>query len=343
MRILGKSKTLSLKSQLKKLVTGLTVPQEYCCLELENFQHPLSVFLTLRNQDFRMEVTQSHLFLGYKPLIIGLPFAINGQDYKTIKEQPQICLSFGQVKFETNAGWHDFPTNQTSVARLVLRKVGEKTMNEQAVLLYEGDYGAHSFLNSIKQFVNRQRGKLQKQLPNNINLPGNLLDRVRIAYAVPRVISIITVSDGSLINMFPTDLHGPVGDEGYISSLRIGGMANDQVEKYKRIVISEVEASSYKETYALGKNHMAMLQEEKRFSLHQERSEVFIFPLPGSVVRYRELKQIDSSDHGIHRIHLYEVVHRKVMRQNITTLGHIHQYYAQWRQDHSIPTNILFR
>lgn len=334
---------MPLKSQLKKLVTGLTFPQEYCCLELEKLQHPLWVFLTLKNQNFLMEVTKSHLFLGYKPLIIGLSCTLNGQDHNVLKDQDQICLSLGENKFEANRTWHDFPTNQTSVARLVLRKTGERALNDQAILFYEGEYGEHSFLNLLQQFVNRQREKLQKRLPNNVSLPGNLVDQVRIAYAIPRIISIITVSDGSLINMFPTDLHGPVGDRGYVGSLRIGGMANDQVENYKRIVLSVVEASSYKQTYSLGKNHMAKLREEERFSIHHERSDVFNFPLPAIVVRYLELKLIESLDHGIHRIHLYEVVHQKEVRQNMTALAHIHQYYAQWRIDQGLQTPLFFR
>ncbi|MBA4058706.1 MAG: hypothetical protein C0490_28575, partial [Marivirga sp.] len=72
------------KNQIKKILTGLTVPQEYCCLELENLQDRLNVFLTLKNQHFPVEVSQSHLFLGYKPLVVGLSFSMNSGEYKEL-------------------------------------------------------------------------------------------------------------------------------------------------------------------------------------------------------------------------------------------------------------------
>ena len=334
---------MSLRSQLKKVVTGLTVPQEYCCLEREGLQQPLSMSITLKDQSFQRDVTESHLFLGYKPLIIGLTFSENNQDYLLVKEQTQICLSFHQHQFEGNDVWRDFPTDQKSVARLILRKIGEKVLNNQVLLLYEGEYGEHTFLKSWHQFINRQREKMRRSIPGNISLPGNLLDQVRIAYAIPRLISIITVSDGSLLNMFPTDLHGPMGNTGYVGSLRIGGKANDQVEKYKRIVIAEVEVSSYKLTYTLGKNHMVDLRHEELFSLHHQHSKVFNFPLPAAVMFYRELKQIHALDHGIHRIHFYEVVNHEIVQKSSSTLAHIHQYYAQWRLDSGLITHLLYR
>lgn len=144
------------------------------------------------------------------------------------------------------------------------------------------------------------------------------------------------------MNMFPTDLHGVSGQRGYLSSLRIGGMAGGQVEKYKQIVISEVDLSFYKVSYALGKNHMANLKDEKFFTLYHERSGLFDCPLPSFALKYREMKVTDSFDHGIHRIYLYEIMNEKsVQRSN--TLAHIHQYYAQWRIDQGIPTELFFR
>jgi len=333
---------LLLKSRFKKFVTGLTVPQEYCCLGLEDFENPLSVFLTVRGSDFSVEVTESHLFLGYKPLIIALSLVKDSPEYLALKDQSQVCLSFGKDLFKKDKTWRGFLTDRTALARLLLRKVGVKVLDERIILFFEGEVGDHAFLNHFHQFANRQRRKLLKDSPNNVALPGNLVDQVRIAYAVPRLISIVTISDGILMNMFPTDLHGTSGQKGYASSLRIGGMASTQLEKYKRIVISEVDLQSYKESYTLGKNHMAGLKDEKLFPLHRERSGFFDFPLPSFVLRYREMNVTDSFDHGIHRIYLYEVVNQKSVQQS-NTLAHIHQYYAQWRKDQGIPTRLFFR
>ncbi len=262
-------------------------------------------------------------------MIIGLTFSVDDKNFEMIKKQSEVTLRF---------------LNQENLlARLSLLKISEKKLGNEVVLFFEGKHGIHSFLNPIHQWLNRQRERWWKQLPNNINLPGNLFEQVRIAYSVPRVISIVSVSDGPLMNMFPTDLHGPLGKKFYASSLRKDGLASEQVEKYHRIVISEVDVSFYKQAYSLGKNHMKELTGENRFFLHTENSKAFNFPLPKEIIRYRELKQIDFLDHGIHRIHLFEVLHEQTVAQGKSTLTHIHQYYAQWRLDQGIQTHLFLR
>ena len=52
MCILGKLKSLVIKRPDQKFLTGLTVPQEYCCLELEQMAEPLKVILTTKGNAF---------------------------------------------------------------------------------------------------------------------------------------------------------------------------------------------------------------------------------------------------------------------------------------------------
>jgi flavin reductase (DIM6/NTAB) family NADH-FMN oxidoreductase RutF len=320
-----------LRNQIKKFLTGLTIPQEYVCLNSKELQYPLSVFLSVDKG--KLDVTASHLFLGYKPLILALPFKVNDQSYQVVKNLNQLSLDFENPE----------AIKPTRLAQLVLKRIGEKVFEKDGILFYEGTLGEHRFMYFIHQWTAQQREKFRKQNSNNVGLPGNLVEQVRIAYSVPRRISIVTVSDGNLMNMFPTDLHGPVGEKFYAGSLRLGGLANDQIEKSKRIVISEVEPSFYKHAYSFGKNHMRELQKESEFPLHSIRSRNFNFPLPVAVTSYRELKRIDSFDVGIHRVHLYEVIHQQTIQDNKPSLTHIHQYYAQWRLDHGLETNMLLR
>jgi hypothetical protein len=331
----------ALKRRLRKLITGLSVPQEYCCLEIEKMRHGLSVFMTCRHDDDCHDVTDLHLLLGYKPLIVGLPFEENSTE--KFRDLDQICLSLLVGNFKKDMRWHGFPSDSNSVARLILKKIGIRTLNSQSIIFYQGEYASHKFLNSSHQLTNFCLEKLKVRSPNNIGLPGNLHNQVRVGYAVPRRISIVTTSDGELMNMFPTDLHGPVGTNGYAGSLRIGGEASNQVEKYRKIVLSDVEVASYKQTYDLGKNHMQQLRTPQNFSVHAERSKSFGFPLPRSVIRYYELDAVDAVDFGIHRIHLYRIINRCTTKDETGSLGHIHQYYAQWRIDRGLDTELLYR
>jgi hypothetical protein len=333
-------KPLFLKRQIRKLLTGLSVPQEYCCLELEQMAEPLKVILSTKGNAFTKDVTDSHLFLGYKPLIIG--FYWSEHDGRFLMDD-DVCLSFVQRNFNSNSSWNGFQTDSAAVAKLTLKKKIETEVNGRHVCLYEGCNGVHSFLSPLHQAANNVLEKFRNRPAGNISLNGNLFDQVRIAYSIPRKICIITVSDGSLINMFPTDLHGPIDKSFYAGSLRIGGRANEQVESLTKVVISDIDASAYKQTYTLGKNHMNDLQNKDGFTLHQKRSSTFNFPLPASALRYRELTRINSCDHGIHRIHFYQIVNDEVLSNSSSTLAHIQQYYAQWRIDRGLETKLYFR
>ncbi len=332
-----------IKGGLKKIFTGLSVPQEYLCLQSDNLIFPIRVFVTTPLVILGLEVTNTHIFLGYKPVVIALndelaltgPIDLSGED--------EICLHFGTGPFETNTQWMDYPADSKSVARLVCRKADTKQIGESIVYFFKGVHGEHAFISPFHQWLNRQVERVKIRKEGNIDLSGNLYDQVRIAYSVPREISIVTVSNGKQINMFPTDLHGAITEEYYCGSLRMGGEVNRQIEAHVKIVISSVHSHWYREAYALGKNHMRGLRTTSDFALHNDFSQNFGLPLPAGVVKYRELKRMDSIDFGIHRIHVYSTYSLRTLIPDALPLSHIHHYYMQWRIDQGLQTNYLLR
>lgn len=325
----------------KKIITGLGIPQQYVCVALEELSSPLAVTLTFSGADHTLDVTQRHLFVGYKPLIIAITLPLQ-EPQQIFDRADTICLNFHQHPFTANNRWEGFVTDSKAVARLELKRIYEKVLGDDRVLFYEGVQGRHSFINFWHQFVNRQRERIRPNPVGNVNLPGNLHDMVRIAYAVPRIIPLITLCEGEKMNMFPTDLHGPVSPKFYISSLRLNGKANSQVDRLKKLALSYMDVQAFKDVYALGKNHMQELRERTLFNCASRVSKTYEIPLPREVIRYRELSQTGSFDAGIHRIHFYEQVYEEKLKEGLT-LAHIHQYYAQWRLDHGMPTHMLLR
>lgn len=328
-----------IKDDLKRILTGISIPQEYVCVPSNDLMFPMRVYLTSVRLTEGLEVTKTHLFLGYKPLVI----ALNHEQGRVGSYENEICLHFGIEPFEANTRWQDYSADSRSVARLVCRKTAIKHLDKNVLYLFEGVHGGHALIRPFHQWINRQIEKTRVRREGNIDLPGNLYDQVRIAYSIPRKISIVTVSNGQLINMFPTDLHGAIGETFYCGSLRVGGEVNRLIEEYDKIVISDINCDWYRQAYALGKNHMKGLQPIRDFPVYDDTSEKFGLPLPEGVVKYRELKRIDSIDLGIHRIHFYSTVsiHSAVPQAN--TLAHIHQYYLQWRKDHGLQTSYLLR
>ncbi len=179
--------------------------------------------------------------------------------------------------------------------------------------------------------------------PGNVYLHDNLYRQVQIAYSIPRVISLITVSDGKLFNLFPTDLHGAVNEQYYISSLRHEGKACKQVEASGRVVISQVHCDAYRTVYALGKNHVQELRTKDDLPFGDINSSVFQLPLPQSVLSYRELELVQSFEHGIHKVLLYKIVSMQSFSHERATLAHIHNVYATWRHNKGLEGNYLLR
>lgn len=283
-----------------------------------------------------MAVTAEPLFIGYKPVIFALPGHSNSS------HAAEYCLNFVHTNFHSNATWKDFPTDKASVARMIVSSLQLEFKSLPALRLLKGEFGQHVFINSFHRTTNLLREITSKTNPGNVDLPGNLHDMVRIAYAIPRIIALVCIFDGFKMNLFPTDLHGQIDENFYISSLRIGGKAQQQVQDIQKIVLCEIESDAFHEAYQLGKNHMKDLSVLSDFVLSSTVSEKFGFPLPNATLRYCELNVLEFVGVGIHRIFLYKIENRVNLRPG-SALSHVHQYYAEWRKRNGMRTDLLLR
>ena len=331
---------MDLKALVKRKLFGYTLPHEYLCLSSYPLPSPLRVFLTGDQSVRFLEITDQQILLGYKPLVIGILFSREDADWFLRSE---ICLSFQMCDFEPATSWKAFSTDVTHAAVLIGKKVAEKELGNKILGIFTGAAGQHFFLSSFNQRINRVRESFKALKKGNVYLPGNLYEQVKVAYSVPREISIITVGTDGRYNMFPTDLHGPVNDDFYVSSLRKDGKACQQVNEIGRLCISSVDANWSRKAYGLGKNHMKDLSDLSGIELHEKRSEKLNLPLPSAVISYRELEVIDSFDEGIHRIFFYKVVHQQTFTLERSALRHIHRYYAQWRESQGLKTEYTIR
>jgi hypothetical protein len=322
---------------VKKILTklnGLHYPQEYLCFAKESFQQPLHAYLADGNKVIK-DITHSHLFTGYSPLIFTLYFPAGNN-----RELPaNIEIVFSQQSLQPN----DILAKKEAIARLSLKMIRQQSVADTRIVYYEGVKGEHRFLSSFHQYILELYNRGYNKKPGNVFLHDNLYKQVQIAYSLPRVISLITVSDGKLYNLFPTDLHGPVNEQYYVSSLRHEGKACKQVEAAGRIVISQIHCDAYKTAYSLGKNHIRDLKTKDNFPFDDSCSSIFQLPLPKSVLYCRELELIESFKHGIHQLLLFKIVSMQAVSNEPATLAHIHNCYATWRYNKGLAGNYLLR
>ena len=309
--------------------SGLYYPQEYLCFAKGSFYQPLHVYL-VDNTHIIKDITNQHLFVGYCPLV----FAFQGSDLP-----PVLKLIFSHQLLIPNELYDE----KDALAILELQQIKKQAAGESYIFYYEGTRGSHDFISRFHQFINRLNNDWYNKKPGNVFLYNNLYKQVQIAYAVPRMISLITVGDNGLFNLFPTDLHGQVGEEYYIISLRVGGKACEQVEMAGKLVLSQVHAEAYKMVYGLGKNHMQELKPIQNFPFTNSLSEQFQWPLPEHTLLYRELELANSFIHGIHKILLFRITQIHQLEDESDTLVHIHNSYATWRFENGLAGNYLLR
>ena len=318
----------AVKKILDKL-NGLHYRQEYLCLARESFQQPLHAYIVNDNHIIK-DITNEHLFIGYCPLV----FVLTG-----ISLAENIHVIFSQQLLQPNVKF----VQKDAIAFLQLKKTRQQQAGEHSISYYEGSNGKHHFQPAFHQWISSINNRLYNKKPGNVFLHDNLYKQVQIAYAIPRNISLITVGDDRLFNLFPTDLHGQCTADHYIISLRTGGKAAAQVEAAGKLVISQVNVSTYKAAYALGKNHMQELKPVDKFTFSNLLSVSFQWPLPQDIFSYKELILEDSFVHGIHTIFLFKTASPQQIKPATATLAHIHNCYASWRHKNGLPGNYLLR
>jgi hypothetical protein len=327
-------KNMQLLQKIFNKLNGLYYRQEYLCLAKESLPDRLHMYLVAETKVIK-DITNHHLFIGYSPLV----FAFFPGPEMVLSQIDNVKIVFAQRDLDPV----EILDKRDVLASIYLRKVPIQFAGCHEVYFYEGTSASHRLLNSFHQFVVQLGNDLYNNKPGNVFLRGNLYKQVQLAYAIPRTISLISVRQNDLFNLFPTDLHGPIADGHYIISLRRGGKAGQQVETVKKILVSEVLLSSYKFVYSLGKNHMQELKDKSQFLFGDKFSATFQLPLPQFASYYRELELLDSVDHGIHRFFLFRIIHQCRIQAAAQTLAHVHNVYASWRRNKGLSGNYLLR
>jgi hypothetical protein len=311
-------------------LNGIRYRQEYLCIPLGQHAHPLYAFLVSDNIAIK-DITTLYSMVGICPLIFALP----ALDELDLDVQDKINIVYSAIPLKIGSAI----LTKNSVAELCLKRIKIQRIGQYSIYYFEGERGRHNFLSFFNQFVIRLNNRLYNKKKGNIFLEGNLYTQIQIVYSIPQVISLITVGSDNLYNVFPTDQHGQITDEHYVITLRHAGKACKQVEATKRIVLSNIEASYYKEVYSFGKNHMQPPKEKSNFDFSETQSQILNLPLPRCTIEYRELELQDFFIHGIHKVLLFKILSHQTVSDKNTTLACINNVYATWRYKNNLPNN----
>lgn len=320
---------MKLLQKILNKLNGLHYSQEYLCFANNTMPHQLHAYLVL-DQNIIQDITHDHLFVGYCPLVFvfvssGLPASI------------QVALSNQLLQPNEKLNAKD------ALATLQLALIKKQQHEGCSFFYYEGIKGSHKFQSTFQKYIGKIYNDRYNQKPGNVFLHDNLYKQVQVAYAIPRLISLITAGGNDLFNLFPTDLHGQADESHYIISLRTGGKACQQVMLEGKLLLCQMQSEAYKTVYSLGKNHMQELKTINNFPFTGLLSEKFRLPLPQMAISYNELELIESFVHGIHTIMLFKIFNHRQLQPGANALVHIHNSYATWRCKNDLKGNYLMR
>jgi len=190
---------------LDKILFGTTLPQEYICVAEEKLTHQVRFYLN--DEETFFDLTDSHLFIGYNPLIIAISSEKNSSSIDLLQNKDLVKIVFGESKDKI-------------IAKLILRKINTLEIDEVKLFLFEGVKGSHRFLSKFHIVTNSLKYKLTAKRKINIYLKGDLYEQVKIAYSIPRKISLVSLGNNNMFNIFPTDINGRIGKQNFVISLR---------------------------------------------------------------------------------------------------------------------------
>lgn len=307
-----------LKRKIREFFSGVGIAKEYPCVDQRQFEGEVNVYLQYNGH--RSDITHTHLFLGYKPLIAGIwfPLDIHAEEVK--------------IDFVHRSG--------KTLANLRLKRFTSIQIDHNWLVIFTGLQANVYFLPLMNRVATNLLRRFRKRLQGNVEMEGNEYQQVQAMYSLPRKISVISLGEDGLYNMFPTDLHGNAGENFYVDSLRKAGKACQQVLDLKRIVKADIDIAAMNDAFAMGKNHMRDRAPQNNLPV-EGTSERYRLPLPKGVVAYKELLLHHHIEIGIHRLLIFKVENEKVVHSSKPVLACTNGHYIQWRIDHSLPANYM--
>jgi hypothetical protein len=316
-------KIMKIVSRILARAARLPFSQEYLCLEDRAFDGRLHAY-ELRGGRVAADVTGTHLFVGYSPLLLAFPAAGDAPAERT--------LIFSAKELDPGAE----PPRGAVVASLQLRL---RPSGDAAYALYEGVGARHRMLSSWKQWWIDAHNRHCKKGPGNVFLPGNGYRQVQVAYALPRPVCLVTVEGPGGINVFPTDLHGALPGGQYLVSLRHAGKACAQVLAAGGLLLAHMAPERAGFVYGLGKNHMQEPGHPARFPVDGSFEGL---PVPEGAVHVQRLQLESSALAGIHRILRFRCTADE-KRGGGGGLAHVHAAYGSWLQKRGFEGNYFPR
>lgn len=299
-----------LRRLANRLIRVTGYPQEYLCLEAAALRDRFQWTVNGAAID-----PQAILFLGYRPLVLGVP-----------------------AEVAPGVGWLKLEQEGNAITAIQLKELPEKQW--PGIRLFTGSKSWQRFLPPMLEQLDRLRQALKARRTGNVTQSMTEYDQLRMAYAQPREIHLAVVGSPDRCNIFPTDLHGALGDDGYIISLRHANAVCAQLRERGELLLCRMALDTYKDVYRLGARHNAGWENASRISSTTSHFEGHA--VPDGTRSAMLLKLRDDLDIGIHRLHRF-VAKERAHFSDGPVLAHAHAAPLGWMKRRGLAPPALLR
>lgn len=163
------------------------------------------------------------------------------------------------------------------------------------------------------------------------------LRALNVFYMMPRPVYLISTVHEDASNIFPMDLVGPLGGDGFLLALRQTSPAVELMRGSGRIVAAGAPAALKPAVYALGAHHAKRSIDWRALPFAAEPSPEFKIPTLRGALGLRELRVIATKPVDSHMVFVTSVATEAAAAADAPQLCHVSDMYAHWRAREGRP------
>jgi hypothetical protein len=306
---------------IKRLVLGPSVFPHQCTVGLRAPQSEVSVWL--HGMGAPHDVTFTNVIAGTQPLVVGIGIDMG--------ESPSVTHHRLALVFrEQNA-------DERVLGEIELKWVDSVSAGSAQLHLFRVLHSANYCLPKPRQWARYLYHGYQKwhsgirSTASDIRISHRDLHSLFTCYICPRPVSLVSVMEKGVGNIFPMDLIGGFADGYFSLALHANSGPGPLMENSRRIALSDIPIEQIPLAYELGKNHNKISADWRRMAFATTTSPSFRLPVPQFSLRVREMQIETVRNMGSHKLFLARTIADQQWSDGLQP-HFIHGFYQSWRQ-----------
>jgi flavin reductase (DIM6/NTAB) family NADH-FMN oxidoreductase RutF len=316
---------------LKRLVLGPGTLSQQCAIGSRDPQE--EVVVQLHGLGAPRDVTDCNVMVAAKPFTIGIVLPPRA-DASLIR---RARLS---VQFRERAGKNKL------LGEIGLRLRDIMSVRSEHLGLFEVRYCHNYCLPRVRLWARRLRAAYDQSIPwkqpQKVRFRMTALgsQSLSVFYICPRPVVLVSVADGSMANVFPMDLIGPIGAGHFSLALNCTSTGVPLMERSRRIALSSVPLDRAELAFALGQNHKQPGVNMNELPFSTTPSPQLGIPVPQFSLRVREMQIESVRSVGSHKLFLAATLNDEWWADGLQ-LFFVHGFYQAWKQRNQVEISNL--